>query len=100
MSGHIIAMWRGQMPLSRAFWTFAVLFGTVMNLVATGLMFAAMAAGVPAGLALLFHFLPLPYNTLALVSVWRSASTYGGPRYLAAAAQLAAAVWFAAMIVM
>jgi len=37
---------------------------------------------------------------LALVSVWRSASTYDGPRYLAAAAQLAAAVWFAAMIVM
>lgn len=98
MRDRIIALWQGQIPLSEVFWTFTILFGTLINLVATGVMFAAIAAGVPAEAAILFHFLPLPYNILALIAVWRSARDYEGPTVWATAARLAAALWFAAMI--
>jgi hypothetical protein len=67
---------------------------------ATGLMLIAIALGLPAELAILIHFLPLPYNLLMLVSVWRSAKRYQGPPVLATAAQIATALWFALMLIM
>lgn len=100
MKDRIMDLWQGRIPLSQAFWTFTILFGTLINALATGIMFAAMAAGVPAAAAILFHLLPLPYNALALIAVWRSAKAYDGSGFWATAAQLVAAVWFAAMIVL
>jgi predicted anti-sigma-YlaC factor YlaD len=100
MKDRIMDLWRGHIPLAQAFWTFTILFGTLINALATGVMFAAMAAGVPAAAAILFHLLPLPYNALALIAVWRSAKAYDGSGFWATAAQLVAAVWFAAMIVL
>jgi hypothetical protein len=99
MKDGILALWRGHIPLSQAFWTYTLLLGTLINLLATGLMFAAMAAGVPAAAAILLHLMPLPYNILVLMAVWRSAGDFRGPRPLAAIAQLATALWFAVMIV-
>jgi hypothetical protein len=62
------------------------------------MMLAALAAGVPAAAAVLIHFLPLPYNVLALTAVWRSAQAYQGPIMWSHAAKLATAFWFAAMV--
>jgi hypothetical protein len=100
MKNRIIDLWQGRLPLSQVFWTFTVLIGTAINTLATGIMFVAIAAGVPAPAAIVFHLLPLPYNTLALVAVWRSAKTYDGASFWATAAQLGAVFWFAAMIVL
>lgn len=94
----IQALWHGETSLSHALWTVTLLYGTLINLSATGLMFAALAAGLPTFLALAIHFVPLPYNVLALMAVWRSANHYEGPRRHAAAAQLAAALWFVLVI--
>jgi hypothetical protein len=98
MRDHITALWRGEVPLLEVFWTFTITVGTLINLLATGLMFAALAAGIPAAAAVLIHFLPLPYNVLALTAVWRSAQAYQGPKMWSVAAQLAAAFWFAVMV--
>jgi hypothetical protein len=75
-----------------------MLLGTLLNLAASGLMLIAMTGGVPAEAAILLHFLPIPYNVLALVAVWRSAGASEGGGPWPVAAQLAAAVWFAVMI--
>lgn len=98
MIARIKALWRGETSLSHALWTVTLLYGTLINLFATGLMFVALAAGLPSLLAIAFHFVPLPYNVLALMAVWRSASRYQGPRGHAATAQLAAALWFILVI--
>jgi hypothetical protein len=63
-------------------------------------MFVAIAVGIPATVAIVILLLRLPYNTLALVGVWRSAKAFNGPPALATAAQLLAAVWFAIMIIL
>jgi hypothetical protein len=94
----IRALWHGETSLSHALWTVTLLYGTAINLAATGLMFAALAAGLPTLFAIAMHFLPLPYNVLALMAVWRSAGHYEGPRGHAAAAQLTAALWFVLVI--
>jgi hypothetical protein len=100
MRDHIIALWRGEVPLKEVFWTFTLLVGTLINLLASGLMFAAVAAGIPIVAAILIHFLPLPYNVLALTAVWRSAQAYQGPKMWSHVAQLAAAFWFALMMIL
>ena len=100
MKARIQALWRGETALAHAFWTVTILYGTLINLLATGLMFAALAAGLPSLLAVSLHFLPLPYNVMALLAVWRSARLYEGPRAHAAAAQLAAALWFVLMLLL
>jgi hypothetical protein len=90
-------LWRGELPLSRVFWTDMLIVGTLVNvamLLASMLLFAA---GVPAAIAVAVHFLPVPYNILLFTGVWRSAacnaSQWAGP------AQIGAAVWLIAAIV-
>jgi hypothetical protein len=99
MKDRITALWRGEIPLPLAFWRLALLIGSLINLLATGLMLIAIASGLPAELAILVHFLPLPYNLLVLIAVWRSAMRYQGPPALATAAQLVTALWFALMLI-
>ena len=100
MWARITALWKGEVSLPRAFWTVTLLYGTLINLIVTGIMFAALAAGLPPLLAIAAHLLPLPYNILALMAVWRSASLYRGVPIYAAAAQVASALWFALMFVL
>jgi hypothetical protein len=99
MKDRILALWRGDIPLPLAFWRLTLLIGTLINLLATGLMLIAIALGLPAEVAILIHFLPLPYNVLVLVSVWRSAMRYQGPPVFATAAQLLTALWFALALI-
>ena len=73
-------LWRGDLPLGRAFWTYAVLGGLVVNMTTSALflvlavnhrMIAALIAG---------YALSVPYNLIVLVGVWRSAGRYQGER--------------------
>jgi hypothetical protein len=93
-SGGILRrLWAGQVPLGQAFWTFAMLGGTALNAAATLLAMALLAMDAPGVLAALIFALPIPYNLLMVVAVWRSAAAYAGPRLWADVARLAIVAW-------
>jgi hypothetical protein len=99
MTSTIGGLWRGEVPLGQVFWTFAIGLGTVLNLLATGVSLVAIAGGMPAPAAVAIHFMPLPYNFLVMVGVWRSADVFTGHPLIATSARIAAALWFALMMV-
>lgn len=72
------ALWRGEMPLGDAFWTWAVLGGLLVN-VASSLLFLTLMTQDRPWIALAAGYGPsLPYNLLVLVGVWRAASRHEG----------------------
>ena len=93
-------LWAGQLPLGEAFWKYALLYGTLASLLATGLALASLAAGLPAAAALAIHFLALPYLLAAVVGVHRSASRYTGPALWARAAEIGVILWAILMAVL
>ena len=93
MTGSIVRLWGGRIGMARAFWEYAIVYVSLINLVATTAAFVVLAAGGPGPLAVLIFLLPLPYNGLAVVGVWRSASRYEGPARWAHLARLAVVVW-------
>lgn len=86
-------LWRGEVALTRAFWEYGMLYGSLANLAATIAAFAVLALGWPPVLALTIFFLPVPYNVLIVVAVWRSANRHDGSRLWANLARLAVVVW-------
>lgn len=86
-------LWNGQLSLGRAFWLYAMLYGTVANLLTTIVSLAMLSSGTPAPIAALTHFLPLPYNIVAGTGVWRSAGRYPGNPLWATLARIAVLIW-------
>ena len=93
-------LWHGRLPLSEAFWVWAIGIGLALNLAATSAMLALVAADLPAGLALGVHLLPVPYNVAVGVGVWRSAGSYEGPPFWADLARVAAIAWAALLMLL
>jgi hypothetical protein len=93
MKHRIALLWRGEIPLARAFWLYAVACGAALNLIATIVAFTALASGSPPVLAVALFLLPLPYNVFTVIVVWRAADRYDGDARWAAAARLAAILW-------
>lgn len=72
-------LWLGELPLGKAFWTWAINVGLLVNLT-TSVLFLAMITVDRPWAALLVGYAPsVPYNILAVVGVWRSAARYQGP---------------------
>jgi hypothetical protein len=92
MREHFLRLWRGELPLMQAFWDYAIIYGTIANLLATLGALAALAVDAP-WLALAVHFLPAPYNVVAVVGVWRSAGRYRGAPVWATAARAGVITW-------
>ena len=92
-AGAIRRLWGGEVPLARAFWDYAVIWGTALNIAVTLLAMAVLASGAPAVLATAVFMLPIPYNLLVLVGVWRSAAAYQGRRLWADLARAGVTVW-------
>jgi hypothetical protein len=99
-------LWAGRLPLSAAFWNYAIFWGFLINLTATlsslALLVAAggnspdtLTALTAAGL----HFAPVPYNLLVLVGVWRSAGRPEVKPGSALIARLAVLGWTAALLI-
>ena len=86
-------LWRGEVSLPRTFWEYAILYGTILNMLTTAAMFAAVAAGLPVLVALAVHLLATPYNIFVVVAVWRSAARYRGPPHWPMLARAAAIAW-------
>jgi hypothetical protein len=90
----LLDLWHGRLPLSRAFWEFAIVYGSLLNLVTTLGTFVAFAQDqVAIGIAI--HLLPVPYNFLMVLSVWRSAARYAGPAIWSSLARALVLVWAA-----
>lgn len=93
----LIGIWRGEAPLSTAFWGWAVLGGLLVNVV-TSFLFLAFFMQNRTLLALLIGYgVSIPYNVFATVGVWRSANRFEGDRNWA---DLAKAVTVIGMVVL
>jgi hypothetical protein len=86
-------LWHGRVPLGQAFWGYAILLGSLLNLVTTGAALASFVLGLHPLLALAIHFLSVPYNLLMVVAVWRSAARYQGEALWARLARGAVIAW-------
>jgi hypothetical protein len=76
--GELRRLWSGELPLVRAFWTYAVFLGVAVNLVTSGLFLALMAAEQPLAALVAGYGVSLPYNIVATVGVWRAAGRHEG----------------------
>jgi hypothetical protein len=74
------SLWAGDVPLPEAFWQYAVVYGLLVNFVATALSLVLAVAGASVWVYVAVFFLPTPYNVLMIVAVWRSAERYRGPQ--------------------
>lgn len=91
---HIVDLWYRRVPLARTFWEYTIIYGSIANLVFTLAAFGAVAQDWFA-FGLLLFLVPLPYNLLMVVSVWRSAARYEGARGWAVLARISIVVWAA-----
>ncbi len=91
------SLWLGEMPLARAFWEFAILYGFVLNLLTTIGSLMVFAAKAPDAYGLGLFLLAVPYNLFVMVAVWRSAGRYRGARHWADFARIAVVVWVLAV---
>ena len=96
----VVELWRGELPLGRAFWLWGVLGGSVVALFATVLALALVTAGAPAWLAALAFAAHVPWNLVLLVGVWRSAGRPEVGRDTAFLARLVIAAWAVALSVL
>jgi hypothetical protein len=87
-------LWLGRLPLDVAFWTYAIIYGLVLNVVATAAALALIVLDAPIAIAVVVHLTPLPYSVLATCGVWRSADHYPDRQTIASAAKAAVIVWF------
>jgi hypothetical protein len=93
MKDHVLRVWRGEIGMARVFWEYAIAFGTLANLITTGLAFATYLTTGSALLAVIVFLLPLPYNVLIVVAVWRSANRYRGRPVWATLARIGVVAW-------
>ena len=83
-------LWRGELTLETAFWTWAVFGGLLVNLSSSGLFLALITAEQPFAAFLAGYAYSVPYNLLVAVGVWRSAERHDGdPRWAELARTLA-----------
>lgn len=92
-------LWAGEVPLASAFWRYAVLYGFLVNAVASGLLAILLVRDAPLVLAGIAFALPLPYNLFAVVAVWRSADRYEGPKLHAELARIVTVIWMIALAI-
>ena len=93
----LCSIWRGELPLHEAFWTWAIAVGLVVNLTSSVLFLALISLDRPWTALFVGYGPSVPYNVLAVVGVWRSAAHYPGP---AAHADLARLVTLSLMLLL
>ena len=81
-------LWRGELPLSDAFWNWALVGGVAVNLITSVLFLLLMLADRPVLAVVVGYALSLPYNIIVVVGVWQSARRYPGDRRLASLARV------------
>ena len=106
MLSRLSDLWSGRLPLSTAFWSYAVFWGFFVNLAALAVSLVLVMAGPPGHengpnwpiyLAVLAHILPIPFNGAVFVGVWRSADRPENSRFESISAKLAISAWAIAL---
>ena len=87
-------LWLGQVPLEVAFWKYAIIYGLVLNVLATGAALVLIVLNAPIATAIVMHLLPVPYSALATCGVWRSADHYSGRQIISTVTKAGVIVWF------
>jgi hypothetical protein len=88
----LLRLWRGELPLAEAFWSWAVLGGLAVNASTTlGFLWLVMAGQLVAAFVV-GYALSVPYNLVVAVGVWRSAGRADADPRWAGAARLAVVV--------
>jgi hypothetical protein len=85
--------WQRRLPAAGVLLRDMCLVGTGVNLLASVLALALLAADGPAWAALLVHMAPLPYNLFLLLALTRAAGC-------SAAQELLGLLWFVAMVLL
>jgi hypothetical protein len=85
-------LWRGELPLGEAFWTWGVLVGLLVNVSTTIGFLWLMMAGQTVPAFVVGYLCSVPYNLVAAVGIWRSAGRVDADPRWAGAARLAAAL--------
>ena len=104
LAGRLKDLWAGRLPLADAFWTYNVFWGLLLNIFASISGFAVlvgMEGREPRscrGISLAVHALPLLYNVIVLVGVWRSAGSPDCPPVVTRVARALALLLFAVFI--
>lgn len=94
------ALWRGELPLGRAFWLWGILGGGLVSLFATLFALMLLAVNVPAPLALLVYAAHMPWNLVLLIGVWRSARRPEVGRDTASLARMTMLAWTVLLILL
>lgn len=89
------ALWQGDLPLSDAFWTWAVTVALAVNMVTSVLFVVLITRDLPVLAFLIGYGLSLPCNLVVLVGVWRSAARHQGPAIQADLARAATVILMA-----
>jgi hypothetical protein len=92
MMSALIRLWRGELPLPTAFWTWAVAGGLAVNLTTSLAFLVLITQDWPIAALIVGYVLSVPYNIVATVGVWRAAGRYAGPPHWAQAARVATVV--------
>ena len=88
-------LWNGDLPLREAFWQYAVFYGFLVNVLTDILFYALLVKDADAALLILAFVIPIPYNILVVVAVWRSAGRYPGPTKWIDIARVGTVIWIA-----
>lgn len=93
----LLSLWRGDMPLVDAFWTWTVTIGLMVNVITSLLFLTLMTLDRP-GVALIAGYaLSVPYNIVAVVGVWRAAERDQAPAMSPDLARIASALLMGAL---
>ena len=70
--GALGRLWRGEVPLAEAFWTWAVAIGVLVNVSTSIACYALLIAEEPVWSLIVGYLLSVPYNVVVTVGVIRS----------------------------
>ncbi len=73
-------LWRGDLPLSQAFWNWAVIGAIAVNGLTSILFLILIMNDYIVAAFIVGYALSVPYNVVVTVGVWRSAGRYAGDR--------------------
>lgn len=97
MAKLIKSLWAGEVSLGEAFWSYAIAYGLLLNVITSFLFMMLLVHDAAMHVLALAFALPLPYNLLVIVAVWRSADRYTGPKQRAELARLGTVLWMLAL---
>jgi hypothetical protein len=89
----LVDFWRGEVPLSRAFWIWGIVGGGIVSLALTLVALVTLTAGAPGWLTVVIFAAHIPWNLVLLVGVWRSSERAEVRSDLAQIARLSIVVW-------